>query len=138
MGRRNTSQCEYMNPLIKQQLTRYRNYAAELESYRASEFPLGTVVLIDKAIALKYGGYGIAVPWQDLPPDLIRVRLQNGNEWHYPLESAAVAAEPELWPLWIRREKGLEPKLKPVPLETEPEERNCGGDFGDTQYGDGY
>jgi hypothetical protein len=78
----------------------YRAIGQWLRSYAQDQFPLGEVVRVD---ADSYKGFGIIDSYCDLSPANVAVRLENGNVWHYPVETVARAKASE-FPRWISRE----------------------------------
>lgn len=78
----------------------YRLMVEALQIERATQFPLGSVVYIKHP---RFTGCGIVTSYCG-PPDCLGVRLENGNEWLYEIDTAKPSPKREQWPPWIKRE----------------------------------
>lgn len=88
-----------MTPIVAI-LTCYRTTVAALRADTADVFPLGSVVYVYHP---RFTGFGIVTSYE-CPPDQLAVRLENGNVWHYEIDTIATAKNRKVWPLWIKRE----------------------------------
>ena len=74
-----------MTCLLVEALDAYKSAAMKLERLRREQFPEGCSVRIASG---QYHGLGEVVAVPECPLDQIAVRIENGNLWWYPLETA--------------------------------------------------
>jgi hypothetical protein len=82
----------------------WRKLNESLKASKAAWFPHGCIVLVN---APRYKGYGLAVNNDDVPADQCAVLLENGNTWHYPIETVTPVPKKDypLLPPYVRRQK---------------------------------
>lgn len=68
---------------ITEAVTKYREAVRFLEELKATTFKPGTPVMVN---AQKYKGPGFVAYFDNPLPDMLSVKLPNGNTWSYPLE----------------------------------------------------
>lgn len=80
-------------PELLADLEIYRISKSRLRKFVREHLPSGTFVEVDDK---RYKGFGVVSLFShECPPDMICIRLENGNEWHYPLRSIIQTVPPE-------------------------------------------
>jgi hypothetical protein len=78
----------------------HRITSRAIQAEKFDKFPLGSVVFVTHS---RYKGHGIVSNYLT-NVDLLAVRLENANVWHYEIDTVEPDPERKHWPPWIKRE----------------------------------